>query len=433
MKHLTYDNRLDIEKYLNQGLNFTQIAEKIGKNRSTVSREVNGHATFDGRITRKKCMYNCSFIDCRHQCPSSDICTRKVCSDTCPDCVKQCEKYEPFVCEYLKKPPYVCNGCKKKMDKLNHVCFYHKRMYSAKKAHLSYLTTLSESRQGVSLSDDDFLFLNDNVIPLIRKGISIPNAYVSFLDMMPVSIKTLYRYIDCNLFGVDNTDLKRKLRRKPHYRKKGPILRVDKQCHIGRSYEEFLEYLEDNPEMSVVEMDSVLGKKGSKAILTIFLRDCDLQLMYLRERNDARTVTETFELLRKTLGDDFGTIFQTILTDRGSEFTDPESIEINKETGEYDCRVFYCDPMHSNQKSRCERNHEYIRYILPKGKSFENLTQEDVDNVMNNVNSMPRPSLNAKAPIQLFIAKYGEEIAEKLKLKFIKIEELCLTPELLHK
>ena len=99
----------------------------------------------------------------------------------------------------------------------------------------------------------------------------------------------------------------------------------------------------------------------------ILFTNCDLQLMLLRKRNTAGSVTEIFQWLKKSLGDKkFRMLFQVILTDRGSEFSDPEKIETDLETGKIQCRVFYYDPMNVNQKSNCERNHELIRYIIPK-------------------------------------------------------------------
>ena len=112
-------------------------------------------------------------------------------------------------------------------------------------------------------------------------------------------------------------------------------------------------------------------------MIPILLTSCDLQLMFLRERNTAASVAEIFRDLRKRLGEPyFSMLFQVIVTDRGSEFTDPMKIEANPETGEIQCRVFYCDPMNSNQKSNCERNHELIRYVIPKNQAKECYTKD---------------------------------------------------------
>lgn len=280
---------------------------------------------------------------------------------------------------------------------------------------------------------EEFNFIAENIIPLIKKGISVPVVYEAYADRMPVSERTLYDYIDKGYFDAGNLDLRRKVRRKTNRQKSGPVLHVDKQCHVGRTYADFLAFIEAHPDASVSEMDTVEGRKGGKVILTIFLRSCSLQLMFLRDSKTAAEVTAAYFWLRGKTGSAFPKIFEVVLTDRGTEFSDPSSIEIDPETGEVLCNVFYCDPQQTNQKSRCERNHEYIRYILPKGSSFDDLTQEDVTLMMNHINSMPRASLNAKSPYQLFEKSFGKETAAQLGLKYIPLEELCLLPELLKK
>jgi IS30 family transposase len=276
-------------------------------------------------------------------------------------------------------------------------------------------------------------YIEETIIPLLKKGISLPIAYRKYADSMPVSERTIYDYIDKGVFSAGNLDLRRKVCRKSSRKKSGPELHVDKKCHVGRTYADFLAFSEKHPDIPVREMDTVEGTKGGKVILTIFFRECSLQLMFLRDTKTAADVSNAYALMRKTLGKDFTRIFKLVLTDRGTEFTDPLAIEFNQKSGAAECRVFYCDPQQTDQKSRCERNHEYIRYILPKGSSFDALTQDDVTLMMNHVNSMPRASLNGKAPIQIFHSLYGEETAAKLGLKYIQLEDLNLLPDLLKK
>lgn len=431
MKHFTYDDRLIIQRGLTIGQSFTEIANTLGKNRTSVSREVQSHLRYDGKKpARSRCKFrkDCIF-DNPSQCPAP-TCPKRVCSTVCSECAKYCDRFEPEICPKLNKPPYVCNGC---ADRGGNNCLLQTRLYNAEYAQNMYKHTLSDSRSGISLSKEEFKFIEDNIIPLIRNGVSVPVAYESYADRMPVSIRTLYEYIDKGCFDARNIDLRRKVRRKSTRQKSGPVLHVDKKCHIGRTYADFLVFMQKHPDASVSEMDTVEGRKGGKVILTIFLREFGLQLMFLRESKTAAEVGGAYLTLREILGDSFCSIFEVILTDRGTEFTDPVSIEFDSQTGEMFCNVFYCDPQQTNQKSRCERNHELIRYILPKGTSFDELTQDDISLVMNNVNSLPRASLNAKSPYQLFEKKYGIETAAKLGLKYIPLEELCLTTALLKK
>lgn len=428
MKQLTFDDRLQIQKGLTLNKNYSQIAKDLGKNRTSVSREVQAHLQEKGKPARSKCIHHkeCIFED-KSLCPVPN-CTKRACSVACSKCADYCDRYEPIICPRLLHPPYVCNGCIERGD-----CFLLKRFYDAEHAQQEYRQTLSDSRAGISLTKDQIQHIADTVIPLIKNGVSLPVAYGEYEDSMPVSLRTLYDYINKGIFDIDNTDLRRKVFRKPNRKKSGPVLHVDKKCHVGRTYAEFLAFIKANPHFSICEMDTVEGRKGGKVILTIFLRSCDLQLMFLRDTKTAAEVTAAYDLLRRYLEDNFVDIFRVILTDRGTEFSDPGAIELNPVTGEYDCSVFYCDPQQTNQKSRCERNHEYIRYILPKGTSFDGLTQDDIDLVMNNVNSMPRGKLNAKSPYEEFVSMYGEELAAKLGLKYVPLKQLNLTPELLRK
>lgn len=428
MKQFTYDDRLMIQKKLTLNMTFSQIARDLGKNRTSVSREVQAHLRVKGNPARSKCKHQkeCIFAD-KSDCPSPE-CNKRVCSIACAKCATYCERYEPIICPRLLRPPYVCNGC---IDRAN--CHLMKRYYDAMFAHEEYRKILSNSRAGISLTDEQIQYIAETVIPLIRHGVSLPVAYGEYKDSMPVSMRTIYGYIAKGVFDIDLADLRRTVQRRPNRRKSGPVLHVDKKCHVGRTYAEFLAFVEEHPNYHVCEMDTVEGKKGGKVILTIFLRECDVQLMFLRDSKTAAEVSAAYKSLRKDLGDDFRHIFRVVLADRGTEFSDPGAVEMDPETGEYDVNVFYCDPQQTNQKSRCERNHEYIRYILPKGSSFDGLTQDDIDLVMNNVNSMPRGKLNAMSPYEKFISLYGEELAAKLGLKYVPIKDLELTPKLLQK
>ena len=304
-------------------------------------------------------------------------------------------------------------------------------LYDAKYAQEQYEGLLSESRKGISLTEQELNDINELISPLISQGQSVPVICETHRAELPVSDRTVYSYIEAGLLDARNIDLRRKMRR-PERKKSGPELRVDKKCHIGRGYEDYQKYLRENPDAIVSQMDSVILHKGGQTLLTILFTNCDLQLMFLRERNTSASVSEAFRKLRNVLGPSrFRMLFQVILTDRGSEFTDPMKIEADTQTGEIQCRVFYCDPLNSNQKSNCERNHELIRYVVPKGNGKEHYTEEEIGLLMNHVNSYPRKKWNGRAPIDLFIKIYGQETATLLGLERIPSDSINLTPALL--
>ena len=149
----------------------------------------------------------------------------------------------------------------------------------------------------------------------------------------------------------------------------------------------------------------------------------------MRERNTARSVTEVFEWLYETLWhEQYCRLFPIILTDRGSEFTDPVSIECTA-SGEVRSRVFYCD----DQKGGCEVTREFIRRILPKGTSFDHLQQSDVLLMMSHMNSYTRKKLNNQSAHRLFSFLYGETILPSLGIQKIPANDINLTPRLLKK
>lgn len=243
--------------------------------------------------------------------------------------------------------------------------------------------------------------------------------------------KTIYNYIDAGLLSVGNIDLPRKVRYRVRSRRRP--LRVDKKCYEGRTYEDFLSFMQVNPDTAYVEMDSVEGRKGGKVLLTICFSDSTFMLAFLRDFNTARSVTDVFNRLYDLLGHDvFTELFPVILTDRGSEFTDPMSIEFNTE-GRRRTRVFYCDPQRSDQKGSIEVTHEMIRRIVPKGKALDPFSQADISLMMSHINSYPRKKLNNQSAHRLFSFLHGEEILTRLDIREIPPDQINLTPLLLNK
>jgi IS30 family transposase len=308
-----------------------------------------------------------------------------------------------------------------------------KWLYDAIAANRDYKSTLSDSRSGISLNDAELKQIDEIISPLLKKGQSVRNICSRKRDELLISDKTIYKYLELGLLSADLFDLKRKVQRKTR-KKAGPAMLVDTKSRSGRLYDDYKKHMDGCPDRPVVEMDTVEGKKGGKVILTLLFNNCNLQLGFLRERNDAASVSKVFEKLRDILeANEFAALFPVLLADRGTEFSDPKKIEIDSGTGEAQSRLFYCDPQNTNQKSRCEKNHEFIRYVMPKGVSLDNLTQDDVNIIMNHINSYGREKYNFKSPLEIFESIYGAEIVKKLGIKLIPPNEICLTPKLLKK
>lgn len=178
-------------------------------------------------------------------------------------------------------------------------------------------------------------------------------------------------------------------------------------------------------------MDSVVGRKGGKVLLTLHFVNAEFMLAFLRDANTAASVFWIIEKLYWTLRPDrFMEIFPVLLGDNGSEFSDPLSLEMDAENNQR-TRVFYCDPSAPYQKGAAENNHEFIRRILPKGSSFDQLEQDSIDLMMNHINSYTRANLGNRSPYEMFRFFYGQEILDALGAVLIPPNDIILRPELL--
>ena len=427
--YTTYEERMEIEMCLFNGLSFSETAKEVKKDRSTISREVRKHSVIE------KTGYNATgYNACSHResCTKVHVCsgncTRQSCKycKTCSSCNDNCPDFEEQICINRFKPPYVCNGCAERNR-----CTLEKTLYIAAKAQKQAEAEISDSRKGVLISEEELTRLNTLVTPLILQGQSVHQIYCNKADSLMCSERTLYSYIDQGFFDARNIDLPRKVRYRP--RRKQQEFKVDKGCYIGRNYTDFQSYLAKHPDCHVVQMDTVIGTVGGKVLLTIHFADTSFMIAFLRESNTSQSVIDVFDFLYKKLGRAlFERLFPVILTDRGSEFSNPSMLE-TEPGGIRRTNIFFCDPGAPYQKGSIEVNHELIRRILPKGRSFNDLTQEDVDRMMCHINSYRRAKLNNKTPFEAFDFYFGNKLFELLHYVPIDPDCVILTQKLLKR
>jgi IS30 family transposase len=273
--------------------------------------------------------------------------------------------------------------------------------------------------------------MNDILTPLIKKGQSIAHIYATHAEELGCSRRTAYAYIDEGIFDVRNIDLRRKVK----YKKRGKATETsakDRSYRKGHNYEDFRKVIEKNPEASVVEMDCVEGNKNSrKVLLTLTFRRTNLMLIFLLGSQTHEKVVTVFNWLEKELGTMlFKSLFEIVLTDGGSEFSDRTGLETGLDGGKR-TEIYYCDPYSFWQKGCCEKNHEYIRYVRKKGSSFDDLTQRKVTLLANHINSTKRDSLNGHSPFELSQMLLDQKLLTTMGLKYINPDDVRLNPELL--
>ncbi len=271
--------------------------------------------------------------------------------------------------------------------------------------------------------------LDKLISPLIKKVQSISHIYQT--HDIPCSRSTLYRYLSKNCFSVGPIDLPRKVRMKKRREKR--IEPKDTKARTNRTYEDFKKYIELHPEMPIVEMDTVEGVKGGRVLLTFLFKNSRLMLAFILYEKTQKEVLRVFNMLEYELGNElFEKTFPIILTDNGAEFGNPLSLEFNEE-GIGRTRIFYCNPRASYQKGMLEKNHEFIRYVLPKGTPFERLLQTDINLMINHINSLGRARLNWFSPIDVAKFTLDKEVIKKLNLVKISPNKIQLNTKLLKK
>ena len=381
-KHLTLSDRNDIQLGLERGETFKAIGQSILKDPTTVSKEVKRN--------------------------------RQVRESTC----------DKLPCPLLNKAPFVCNGCPKRRQN----CGYKKIFYLAKQAQKQYEQTLVEAREGTPLNSKTFWEMDKVISDGVKKVQHI--YHILKTHNLDVSSSTVYRHIRKGYLSIAPIDLARAVKFKE--RRKSKLPSIPKEAKKGRSYEDFLNYLALNQLDSWLEMDTVMGRMGGKVLLTFNLSFCNFIFARLLDNKTALEVTKHLYDIKNTLHQadkDFFQLFPVILTDNGREFARVDDIEMDVR-GE--CKLFFCDPNRSDQKGRIEKNHTLIRDILPKGTSFDNLTQEDINLVCSHINSVKRAALNGKSAYELFAFTYGEEIPKLLGISKIPAEDVCQSSTLLQ-
>lgn len=423
--HLSLEDRIFIQKELTNHSSFRKIAQALAKDPTTIAKEVKRH-----RIQR-----NVGFANFKHNpCLHRKTCTRiRVCPQCpymrnhrctlCGQCTSHCLNFAQEDCVRLNAAPFVCNGCPRK-----HNCSLTKWVYEAQVAHQQYRNLLSESRSGMNFTALEIEQIDGVISPLIKQKQSIHHIVTHNPDLLPYSEKTLYTLVNTHLLQARNLDLPRKVRMTP--RKKTTEVKVDRACRKDRNYEDFKRFLHVHGEPSVVQMDTVEGVKGGSNLLTLYFETYGLMVAFKRPLNNARSVLEILNTLYDKLGhEDYTRLFGVLLTDNGYEFSNPSALEFAPD-GQRRSHLFYCDPASPHQKGACERNHEWIRYFIPKGVNFNLYTQEQINLMMNHINSYTRKKLNNKSPAYLFSLLESPRLLAILEVEIIPPHQIHLSSKL---
>ena len=418
--HLTLEERRIILTGITNGSSKTAIAQTIGKDKSTVGKEIKLH-----RSLTHKCRMP---LECNHyrNCPYGRQCT------------SDCPEYDPFKCSRRDRTPGACNGCS-----VWSKCHFNKYTYCPEDAHMDYRTALIDSRQGVNLTTSEAKAIADIVGPLLKKGHS-PYQIIASHPEIGITEKTLYNYIEGDVFheiaGISVMDLRRQVSRRISRKKsKGYKKRADRKYLQGRTYKDYRIYIDENPNVFITQMDTVYNDETNGPFIQTFkFISTGIIFAILHHSKTAESMKQGVDLLESILGTEvFRKYVHILLTDRGTEFSAADSMETGAD-GTRRTRVFYCDPMQSGQKGSLENKHIELRYILPKGTDLYALgliDQDALNTVLSHVNSAPVEKLGGKSPLDVADFMY-HDLFEKLEtfgLHKIEKDKVVLKPYLLKK
>lgn len=392
-KHLTADNRQEIMECVDKGVSFKDIARRVGKAATTISREVKRHLTIQPlsvRLTKA----DGSPIDDR-PCPA------------------------------LLKAPFVCNPCKRRRVS----CGFQKQLYIAKNAQTEYERTLRESREGIPLNKEAFWEANAIITEGIKRGQHLYHIMAS--NDLGFSKSSAYRHLHRGYLSVGKLDFPRVVKFKP--RKQSTPTCVPKSLRMGRTYADFIAFIDEQGITSWVEMDTVIGRLGGKVIMTFHFTFCNFMFGLLLDDKTAAEVSAKIRAFKQKLrasGLRFMDIIPLLLTDNGGEFSDIFAFTHDSE-GKEETNLFFCDPYKASQKPRVEKNHTLFRDIVPKGESFDAFTQETVDLIFSHVNSVKRNALHGKTPYEMFSFMFGKSATSLVGIVEIPADEVVQSPMLL--
>ena len=332
-KHLTFTDRIRIEKWMKEGVKVREIAGKLRVDPSTVYRELK-RGSYD-RLDSK---------------------TWELIPTYSPDIAEQ--KYQAHLRE---------KGPDLKIGKDHELATYIEQTIIDKdcspaavygyaqeegrifKTHISVPTIYSYIKKGI------FLNLTQEALP--RHGVH-KNAY------KVVKVKT------------------------PARAPAGES--IEKRPEEVKSREEFGHW-----EMDTVY--SGKKKSTAALLVLTERKTRNENIILVPNRRAETTVWAINALERKLGAERFGLIYKSITVDNGSEFALADQLEKSCITEGNRTKIYYCHPYSSWERGTNENVNGMIRRRLPKGTDFSKVTAEEIAATENWINSYPRRILGYKS------------------------------------
>ncbi len=418
--------RTQLQTLLKVKKSLSEIAKEMNVSRQTLYRELmrNSYPVSKDKIgIKSSCIH---YIECKKNNKSYRL-----------ECPPDCIKYQPGRQHCLKKYPFVCNNCRKRIN-----CSFLHYYYDSEDASITYHKRISDDRKIPKTNELIIKEINKIVSRLVKKGQSIEVILMNHPEIQ-VSALTIRNWIKEGLLDCKLSEFRMTGRRIPSnqydYSKSKNYKKLS-SLKIGHKYNDYRLYLNSHPNALIIQLDTIIGCiDGNKSVLTIHIVQHKFQFGIILDHHTKEEVYSKLNdlfLKFKQLEDDLGlsiysSFTELILTDNGPEFD--ALLDFCKDNS--NIHVFYCHPLSSFEKGSCERNHVLVRYIHYKGWPFDNLNQSDVNLLFSNINSYPRKSLNNKTPYQSVLEdpRLGKEFLDIINISKVNGDDVILNPSLLKK
>jgi IS30 family transposase len=150
--------------------------------------------------------------------------------------------------------------------------------------------------------------------------------------------------------------------------------------------------VDDKSRIGDWEIDTVIGKGHSGALVTIVERVTKLTVSSRVNSKSAADVTQATIALLKPFKD----VVHTITADNGKEFAYHE-----KFSEALSADVYFAHPYSSWERGLNENTNGFLRQYFPKNTDFKKVEQVEVRRALRRLNSRPRKDLDFKTPAQL--------------------------------
>lgn len=341
-RQLRYTDRLNIEKWLREGMSKGEIAAKLRVHRNTVTNE----------LKRGRYMHL-----------NSDYTTE--------------ERYSPDIAEQRYQDNLRAKGPGYKIGN-----------------DIAFANFLEDKMLGVQ--EDGTVDKSRRYSPAAALAEARKAGFAT-----SVCKATLYSYIEKGdvFLCVTNKDLRYKGDRKQRHR----TVRA-KRAPAGESIERRADEINERGICGHWEMDSIIGKKKTKkCLVTLTERVTRHEIAFLVKDHTAEQVRFALDKIERRMGSRrFRSVFKSITVDNGCEFSDCAGLEQSCLTRGKRTKMYYCHPYSSWERGSNENQNRMMRRFYPKGFDFSRTTQAEVNRAADWINHYPRELLGWRCSAELF-------------------------------